>query len=532
MRRILERLGTYLPAAIAVGLPTVFIPNAFDQFILPRASIVIAGACIGAGLAMLLPGGPGLGPLRLPLLAAAAAALLAFAFSVSWPLSLSGSYTRYESLPVRLSYLGLLAVPVWLLRDERSRDWVIAGFAFGTSIACMEALLQAAAAVGFRPDGNVGNANLLGALIAMALPLAVARGFRGDRFVVAWGLGAAVMVGGLWVSTSRSGALGALAGCLALLVFAFRRPLWAAVSAGASSGVLLGALWAIVLGPVSKLNNDPARSRLLLWPDATRMIAARPITGWGEDGTGLALGRFVSADWAPGVTYDRTHSGILETAATQGVLGLAALAWVLVTLFRGIWRHRFSDSVAALGAACIGYSAWVVFNFDWAPATGAFWLLAGTAWSAVRAAEGAPAAAKASNGVRPPGAARSVLALVLAAAAIWLGVMPVLADAWYSQGRAELAVIVDPLQARYHWYLGSRFARSGDARAAEAELRRAADLGETEPQLYVDLGDAELRLGDVASARRAYQQSLLIDPYYAPARQRLADLGAKSPASG
>src|SRR6266566_10174638 len=134
MRPILERLGAYLPPVIAVAIPTVFIPNTSDEFILPRASIVIIGACLGIGLALLSPGGPGLGSLRLPLIAAAAASLLSFAFSVSWPLSLAGAYTRYESLPVRLSYLALLAVPVWLLRGERSRSWVIAACVFGTSI--------------------------------------------------------------------------------------------------------------------------------------------------------------------------------------------------------------------------------------------------------------------------------------------------------------------------------------------------------------------------------------------------------------
>jgi O-antigen ligase len=531
MRPFLERLGNYLPAAIALALPIVFIPNAVDSFILPRASIVIAGACIGTGLALLLPGGPGLGQLRLPLIAAAAAALIAFAFSASWPLSLAGAYTRYESLPMRLSYLGLLAVPVWLIRTERGREWAIAAFVFGTSVASLEALVQAASAVSFRPDGNVGNANLLGALIAMALPLAVARGFRNDRFLVAWWLGAAVMAGGLFVSTSRSGGLGALAGCLALAVFAFRRRLWAFVSAIVSGALLSAGLWAIAFGPLSQLNNDPARSRLQLWPDALRMIAARPLTGWGEDATGLTFGRFVSADWAPGVTYDRTHSGILETAATQGILGLAAQGWVLLTLFRGIWRHRFSDSVGALGAACIGYTVWVLFNFDWAPATGVFWLLAGTAWSGVRAVEtGSSAASVAAAPVAQAGrsrsTARSLVALALAGAAVWFGVMPVLAEVWNWQGRSDLAVTVDPLQSRYHWNLGRSLTASGDERAGLAELQRAADLGETEPQLYVDLGDAELKLGDDASARRDYQRALVIDPYYAPAHQRLADLTA------
>jgi O-antigen ligase len=491
-------------------------------------SIVIAGACIGTGLALLLPGRPGLGQLRLPLIAAGAAALIAFAFSVSWPLSLAGAYTRYESLPVRLSYLGLLATSVWLIRNERGREWVVAAFVFGTSVASLEALVQAGSAVAFRPDGNIGNANLLGALIAMALPLAVARGFRGDQFLVAWWLAVAVMAGGLFVSTSRSGMLGAVAGCLALLVFALRRRSWALVSA-AVSGVLLSAvLWAIAFGPLSQLNNDPARSRLQLWPDAVRMIGARPLMGWGEDATGLTFGRFISADWAPGVTYDRTHSGILEIATTQGILGLAALGLVLFVLFRGIWRHRFSDSVAALGAACIGYSVWVVFNFDWAPATGAFWLLAGAAWSGVRAAETESPATSVGDGVRARGtaAARPVVALALVAAAVWLAVMPVLAETWNWEGRPDLAVRVDPLQSRYHWNLGRTLAASRDEHAGVAELRRAADLGETEPQLYVDLGDADLRLGNESSARRDYQRALVIDPYYAPAHQRLADLGA------
>src|SRR5713101_1470034 len=528
MRPILERLGNYLPAAVALALPTVFIPNAVDSFILPRASIVIGGACVGTGLALLLPGGPGLGQLRLPLIAAAAVALIAFASSVSWPLSLAGAYTRYESLPVRLSYLGLLAVPFWLVRNERGREWRVAAFVFGTSVASLEALFQAAGAVTFRPDGNIGNANLLGALIAMALPLAVARGFRADQYFVAWWLAVAVMASGLFVSTSRSGGLGALAGCLALVVFAFRRGLWAAVLASGSGVLLSAALWAIVYGPLSNLNNDPARSRLQLWPDALRMIAARPATGWGEDATGLVFGRYVSADWAPGVTYDRTHSGILEAAATQGILGLAAQGWVLLTLFRGIWRHRFSDSVGALGAACIGYTEWVLFNFDWAPATGAFWLLAGAAWSGVRAAETESPATSVTDGGRQRGTAtaRSVVALALVAAAVWLAVMPVLAETWNWERRPDLSVSVDPLQSRYHWNLGRSLVASGDSRGGLAELQKAADPGETEPQVYVDLGDAELKLGDDAAARRDYQRALVIDPYYALAHQRLADLGA------
>ena len=62
----------------------------------------------------------------------------------------------------------------------------------------------------------------------------------------------------------------------------------------------------------------------------------------------------------------------------------------------------------------------------------------------------------------------------------------------------------------------------GDLPGGVAELRRAADLGETDPGLYVELGDRERQLGNFDAARRAYQRALAIDPYYTPAAQRLA----------
>lgn len=524
MRLFLGRLGEYFPAALALTLPTAFLPTAQDSFILPRASIVIAGACLGAGLAMLTPGRPRLGGQSWPLYAAAAAAILALVFSVSWPLSFAGSYTRYESLPIRLSYLGLFAVAAWLLRERRHRDLVVAAFVFGTAVACLEALQQLAAQVPYRPDGNLGNANLLGALIAMAVPLAVSRGLRGGRFVVAWSLGIAVLVGGLVASTSRSGGLGALAGCLLLLVFALRGKMAVGAAVG-SVAAMLAALLLIFVSPLQFLNDDPAPLRLHLWQDALRMIAARPLTGWGEDVTGLVFGQYLSGDWSPGVTFDRVHSGPLDIAATQGLLGLVAIGWILVVLFRGAWRWRAAGIVGPLAAACAGYTVWVLFNFDWAPATGVFWLLAGTLWAEIRAAERLQAgSAIASTEPAPrPALWQSATAIALVFTAVALAALPLLADTWLSRGRVELSVLVDPLQSRYHKALGQRLVAQGSVAQGVDEMKRAADLGETEPGLYVELGDREAELGRSAQARRDYERALQIDPFYTPAKQRLAE---------
>lgn len=529
MTASLERISGFFPAVVALTLPTVFLTLGRDYYILPRASIVLAGSCLGIGLALLLGGRPGLGALRWPLTAAAAAALLAFAFSISHPLSLAGSYTRYESLPMRLAYLGLLVSAVWLLRTHLQREVLIVAFVFGTTVASAEAVQQWLGHAAFRPDGNLGNANLLAALIAMAIPLAFDRGLRFTWATAVFWVAALLMVAGLIATTSRSGVLGVLAGTATAGIMRIRRRELAIAAAAAGASVVVIAALVIQLSALSTLNGDPASLRLNLWRDGLHMIASRPLTGWGEDATGLAFGRFLSGDYATLVTFDRIHSGPLDIAATQGVIGLAALGWVLVVILISAWQRRLDSQVAGLAGALVGYSVWVWFNFDWAPATGAFWLLTGTLWSAAKPMDSPDNPASAgpkSTDSRDYPAFRSALAIVLAALAVVLSAFPILADALYVHGRSDLAVQVDPFQAEYHWALGEGLIARGDLAGGVAELRSAADLGETEPGLYVELGDRETQLGDRAAAKAAYRRALEIDPYYTPAQQRLTALGA------
>ena len=501
-------------------MPALFLPNLIDEFILPRVSVVIAGACLGAGLAMLAPGRPSLGRARWPLIAAAAAAVLALVFSVSPATSFAGSYLRYESLPVRLAYLGLFATPVWLLRDDRARDRVVAAFVIGTCVVSLEAIQQQLGAAPFRPDGNTGNAGLLGALITMAVPLAISRALRGGLFTVAWWLAVAALAGGLYVSTSRAGLLGVLAGCMALVVLRLRGRM-AAIAAAVSGGLAAVALAVILASPLRDLNGDPGPTRLHLWSDGLSMFIARPLTGWGEDSTGLALGRFLTGRWAgPDVTFDRIHSGLLDLAVTQGLLGVAALGAVVGVVAFGAWKHRFGGSVGPLAAACLGYTVWVLFNFDWAPATGAFWLLLGTCWSGVRAVE--PAEASKRN---PAPVWRALGATGLALVAAVFAASPILAEAFYAQGRADLAVRADPFQSQYHRALGESLIGQGYRGDGVEELRLAASLGNSDPGLWVELGDQELDLGDAAAARADYRMALVIDPFWDPAIQRLSGSG-------
>src|SRR5256885_2977476 len=385
VKHLLERIGGFVPSLVALTLPLVSLPIASDSYILPRASIVIAGACLGIGLALLISAGPSLGAWRLPLLAAAGAAVLAFVFSISWPLSLIGSFTRYESLPMRLSYLGLAASAVWLLRTKGQRDAVGGAFVVGTSVVAFKAWLQWFFHAPFRPDGDVGNANLLAALIVMAIPIAIDRGRRSAYLTPAWAVAIVVLLARLVVTTSRSGGLGLIAGTLTVIVLSVPKRFIRAAGAFAVLGLGSAAAFILVSPPLRGLNNDPPELRAHLYQDALRMIAARPVTGWGEDATGLAFGQFLSQDYAGLVTFDRVHSGVLDVAATQGVLGLAALTWVVVVLAGAMWRGRSQPGLPGLAGALGGCSAPGGFYIGTGPAPGAPLVPAGPPPSLVRA---------------------------------------------------------------------------------------------------------------------------------------------------
>ena len=108
----------------------VWLPGAVDLFILPRAALVVGFGALLLGLG--LPGPRGL---RLPLLALALAAVLAAAFSINPWLSIAGAYTRYESVVVRLAYVGLLVGSAVLTRRPASRELALRLFLAGCAVA-------------------------------------------------------------------------------------------------------------------------------------------------------------------------------------------------------------------------------------------------------------------------------------------------------------------------------------------------------------------------------------------------------------
>jgi len=493
---LLGRAGRWLPAAVAVGfsglLPVLFIPTSVDAYILPRTVLVLVVGLAGLQL------WPRLGSLRWPLVLVAAAAVASCVFSVVPALSFTGSYSRYESLPVRIAYLGLFC---WgAAAAPGASRWVVPSFILGCCVAAFEAGVEWITHSLPRPDGNLGQPNLLGVLLAMAIVLAVIRALRDPRWVPAVGL----LGAGILACTSRSGWLATLIGLVVAVLFSVpARHLRRVALVGAA--VVGLALVVVLASPLRTLNSDPGGARIGVWADALRMGAARPLTGWGEDTMGLHFGHFQTKDWELGHSFDRAHDQPIDLFVTQGLLGLSASGLFFGIFWWGLWKRR-SPALAGLAGACAAYFAWSLLNFDWAPATGAFWLLAGLAWGS----EERLAAAR--QGVA------SLIGLVAGLlAGLAVGLPAQIADLAYFSGDAARAAALDPLQARYHAAAGGL-----------AELERAAALGDTDPATYVRLGDALRAAGDARGARAAYRTALEIYPFDPTARSRYPSSSSSS----
>ena len=235
--------------------------------------------------------------------------------------------------------------------------------------------------VTLRAIGTAVDPNVLGATLAVALPIAIwlaANAARGRR--LAWSAAAALIALGILLSFSRGAWIGAGAGVL--LLTALRRPRLAA-------GLLFVGALALLLpggpGPLAHLRSglladDPASAlRLDEYREAARVIASAPIFGVG----------FPARE--PASYFLGVSSVPLWIAERAGLLGAGLSILAVVLAFRGGWSGRAGGAgsrwprdaasgagmwAAALAAAL--FAGLVDHHFASIPHMAAlFWLLAG-----------------------------------------------------------------------------------------------------------------------------------------------------------
>jgi putative inorganic carbon (HCO3(-)) transporter len=267
-----------------------------------------------------------------------------------------------------------------------------------------------------RASATFGNSNALAAYLAMALPLGVNEYLRAtsasDRILA--GNAVAMMAIALALTFGRGGWVGGVVGVA--IVIASTRPSRRrlVVMAGAAAGLIAAIVLAIALlgaggAPIAhataaRLHSllDPSAGtgaiRLHIWHDTLGLIASRPLVGYGPDNFGLVFPAFQTGSWSGLSLIDESHSEPLQIAATQGILGLAAFAWLCVAFVRLWWRGRNQMLGSGVLGACAGYLLTLLVNFSVVPAALPFWIFLGAATVALqRDAESAAGGSKSNS---------------------------------------------------------------------------------------------------------------------------------------
>jgi O-antigen ligase len=248
----------------------------------------------------------------------------------------------------RLSLNAVLFLVVFTaIRTPRDAVRVFAAFVIGAALAAFFAVLTGTGPVAYgqaaRITGGSENANELASTLVAALALALGLLFAAKRSPIlrlcAAG-GAAIALTGIVLTVSRSGLVALGIAAIAAIVFAGRwRPRVIVISVGVA---LSAVLYFATIAPqssrerITELKGGTGREDI--WTVAWRMFEAHPARGVGAGNFStssihylLAPGALTRSDFIVD-TQKAAHNVYLETLAELGVVGLALLAALIVSM--------------------------------------------------------------------------------------------------------------------------------------------------------------------------------------------------------
>jgi O-antigen ligase len=522
--RWLLRVGLFI-------LPLAYAWNMYDQFVLPKllvARLLLLGLLV-LFIARTLRSGVLVWKrtaLDLPLAAFLGSAALSTIFATNLNVGIFGTYSRYDGLLTLLTYAGLFWLSTQVITSTAEarillRTLIASGYAVAVTAVVQSAHDSVQYTFVTAAFGALGNANVLGAFLAMVLALAIdelieARTLTG-RIIVANVIGVIGLA--LLLTLSRSAWLAAILSTIVLLAGRRGEPSrWIPIVVGGGLAIVVVLIAARTFSSGVELERVVAAraatvvdastwnsSRTHIWQDSLNVIAARPVLGYGPDNFGLVYPQFESGDWGAGLhglrqQVDKAHAEVLQVAATQGIVGAAAYLFLLMAFVRAFWQGRRNPGAIGLFAGWVAYQVTVQLNFTALASAFPFWIFAAAAmvtWGAVSPARAIEIRAR-----------RLAAAVGVASAAGLVALAAVLVAAPYYADVRERAAVDADLRGQVE-----------NARLLAAEARR---FGPRESVYAVEVANIAFQRSDWSAARDAYQEAAALGTYNALVYRNLA----------
>jgi O-antigen ligase len=563
--RSAERLETVQRWVLRAGLfllPLAYTWNTYDRWVLPKLllgrllvivllALLVARALVNRRLVLKRT------PLDLPVAAFLASAALSTAFATNLNVATFGIYSRYDGLLTLLTYAGLFWLAVQTLEGPEDAAALLRTLVASAYVVAAVAIVQEMVETSQQGSpghayGTFGQWNVLGSFLAIAWPLALWElGTARSKTARLLALNATLVIGiALVLTFSRSSWVGAAIGAAAVVARAtgwrLRRAMLVGAAAVIATVVLVGGLalagggqFEGALATRAQTVVHPAKwgPRLLIWRESLKVIASRPILGYGPDSFGLAFPRYNAVYYHEPI--DKAHAETLQIAATQGLIGLAAYLWLLAAFATAVWRGRKAPVAYAVLGAFLGYQATLQVNFTALGSAFPFWIFAAAAMHRC-------SAVWISSPVRVPDAGLVPLQLgvaLLAALAVIGVAFPLIADARLlnaveadragraaeARNAAGQALFLAPRESVYAVEVGHIAFEQDEWATARANYVLAAQLGTYNPLVYRNLAFADRNLGLLSEARAAALAAYELNRYDPANQAVLAQFGGPRP---
>lgn len=117
------------------------------------------------------------------------------------------------------------------------------------------------------------------------------------------------------------------------------------------------------------LQQTTVQQRILVWKEAWQGFKERPLFGWGPENFTLVHEKYFNPriyNGPAGSIFDRPHNIILEVLVTQGLVGLAAYLFLLLSIFIFLFKkyRSYSSAVVIFSCLFIAYGIQGLFFFD------------------------------------------------------------------------------------------------------------------------------------------------------------------------
>jgi O-antigen ligase len=486
-------------------------------------------------------------------------------FAVDHEVALFGTWRRYLGLTQMVDQAVVYAGAVVLVRSRQAVGTAFVVALIAAAIVAAYGLVQFAGLDPFkfadstkRPISTLGNPDILGGFLSVAVPTLAAVALVARRELPRWSsaaaLGVAVACVALMIPVGvRNGVLGIGAGAATAVavVLIGREPdrrlvLWLTGGAALALAIVFIALGSR-LTP-AYLQQDPAvEERLEIWRAAVAEVQARPLFGVGPDNFGVVWPSVRTARSeqliGPDNIENSTHGWPVYYLTSAGLAGLGAfLAAIVLAALAAIRLARRGDPLALAAVPLAAYLAQGLVDvndvsLDWIPFF-AMGLLAGAAGETVLVVAPRSKRARRSASPRPGwvggvGWAFVTVALVAAAAAalprVGASRAELLGQTRLNVGAAPEAIDMetdavqrDPRRAEYWSSLGAALAGVNSVAASSAFVT-ASEMAPHDRTHWLNISVTQRALGNLGGGIAAARRAVAADPNSSRAHRNLAN---------